>query len=124
MTIEIWSSNGYRSLVDDIDKDLRERNWFCSSSGYFRLSCGSGKKFLHKMIAKRMGLEIDGLTVDHIDNIRINNVRSNLRLANNHEQSWNTLKSKDNRSGYKGVGFHKIIKSGEQELQFLEKQYF
>ncbi|MEO1538492.1 MAG: AP2 domain-containing protein [Pseudomonadota bacterium] len=51
----------------------------------------------------------DGLCVDHIDGDGLNNVRSNLRLADKFENARNAKKRLDNKSGYKGVSFHKRL---------------
>jgi len=49
----------------------------------------------------------DDLEVDHIDGNRLNNQRSNLRLATSSQNKMNRGPRKDNTSGYKGVSWHK-----------------
>jgi hypothetical protein len=45
--------------------------------------------------------------VDHRDHDTLDNTRANLRLATAVENSRNQRRSRNNRSGFKGVSFHK-----------------
>jgi hypothetical protein len=47
------------------------------------------------------------LTIDHIDQNKLNNKFINLRLANNKQQQYNISLLRNNTSGHKGVAFHK-----------------
>lgn len=49
----------------------------------------------------------DDLTVDHIDRNTLNNQLSNFRLATFSQQMQNRGLFKNNKSGYRGVGWHK-----------------
>lgn len=121
--IEIPLSRGYIAFVDEIDKDLSELDWYATSdkgrgkyairnSGYD----ANGKREtiqMHKVIMARM-LGRDLLSnerVDHIDGNGFNNCRSNLRIADQRQNCQNRKIRKDNQTGYKGVCFHKTLKS-------------
>lgn len=45
--------------------------------------------------------------IDHIDGNRLNNQKSNLRYATSSQNKANRGPRKDNKSGYKGVSWHK-----------------
>lgn len=49
----------------------------------------------------------EGFTIDHIDHNPSNNSIGNLRIATFAENTWNSKKSKNNTSGFKGVYFSK-----------------
>jgi len=55
-----------------------------------------------------MGLEQgDPRRIDHVDMIRGNNQRYNLRIATHTQNMWNRPAQKNNTSGYKGVTWHR-----------------
>jgi len=66
----------------------------------------SRKIFMHREIAKRMGLDLSN-EIDHKDNNGLNNRRENLRTATHAQNNQNKGKSKNNTSGYKGVNWEK-----------------
>lgn len=95
-------------LVDPEDKELLNgSNWFIGVNGYVVRNCRKGDKksqeLLHRLIMKCES----GEYVDHINLDRLDNRRSNLRKCSNQQNSWNSGLSKANRSGYKGVSWHK-----------------
>jgi len=50
---------------------------------------------------------ISGQIIDHIDGNVLNNQKTNLRIANKSTNGMNRNKQCNNKSGYKGVCFHK-----------------
>lgn len=95
-------------IVDDTDLDLLSKySWYKDNKGYIR---GSNTQHgvtqhvkLHRLIALRMGLEIDGYQIDHVDRNKSNNSRSNLRRANNSQNMANSALYSNSSTGYKGV---------------------
>lgn len=90
--------------IDPEDADLCRYNWNLDNNGYARCSMlfRNGKTaYLHKIIAERMGIELD--LIDHKNGVKLDNRRCNLRGATKSENMMNTRKKVNNTSGYKGV---------------------
>lgn len=89
------------AIVDDEDFDfLSKYKWYFTNSGY---ACHSAKKeLMHCLI---MGNPIED--IDHINRNRLDNRKSNLRLATRSQNLFNRPKQKNNKSGFKGVTFDK-----------------
>lgn len=92
------------SLVDDEDFErFGKFRWWCHSAGYV---CGrylgswkvSGV-YLHKLIMSPP----TGLFVDHINGIRLDNRRCNLRICTRQQNNSNKRRKYKNISGYKGL---------------------
>lgn len=111
--IEKLMTNGTPFIVDDIDADLVEVNWYRSDDGYAYRNIGPKKKrkktFLHRLILERViGRKLElGEMSDHKDRNRQNNQRDNLRLATKADNMHNKSPQRDNKSGYKGVYYKK-----------------
>ncbi len=107
----------YDAIVSDEDKDLAELNWCVSvvaktGSQYAMRKVQKGHILLHRVIMERIlgrTLGKDEM-VDHIDMNGINCIRENLRLATNAQNGANRPAPKNNKSGYKGVRWHKKAK--------------
>jgi hypothetical protein len=92
------------TLVDDADfLFLSQWAWRRSTKGYVvRSETINGKRVymnLHRVIMNAPR----GLYVDHIDNDKLNNTRSNLRLCTQSQNQANRRLHKNNSSGFKGV---------------------
>lgn len=95
--------------ADDLER-VGQSTWFVNVEGYVQgKRCADGKKttiFMHREI---VGLPAgDKRIVDHINGIRHDNRRANLRICTNAENQRNRGKNKNNTSGYKGVSLHKL----------------
>lgn len=104
---EISLTQGKITLVSDIDYSyLNQFKWYAAKMGrgFYAVREVKGKRVsMHRAIAERMGLDIEGKDVDHKDTNSLNNQRENLRPATDAEQSRNTKPQANNKSGYKGV---------------------
>ncbi len=60
--------------------------------------------------------------VDHRDGNTLNNRRYNLRPCNDTQNAGNQKKSKNNKSGYKGVSWHKPSGKWIVHIYFMNKQ--
>ena len=112
---ELQLGHGLVAIVSPEDADLAVMAWHAAKRGRttyaertFRRSDGRCKtEGLHRVIAARMGLEITGLLVDHINGDGLDCRRENLRIATRAQNQHNRRRSVANTSGYKGVFFDK-----------------
>lgn len=106
--INIELTKGQYSLIGVEDADLSSYKWYYAH-GYARhgkwINGRLVKFLLHRVIVERMidRALVTGEVVDHINGIKTDNRRSNLRIATPHQNSLNQLKPKNNTSGFKGV---------------------
>jgi len=90
----------------------RRDNFFLAlwldDKGYYRVSIGRKRPFLHRLLAQAFIPNPEGKPcVDHIDGDPQNNSILNLRWATRSENQYNSRIRTDNTSGYKGVYFDK-----------------
>lgn len=101
---------------------LKQFSWCRHEKGRFQ-ACAKPIKgtWLHRLIAERAGMAIDGLQVDHHDRDPSNNQRDNLRVATNGGNRANSRLNRDNKSGFKGVHssrgkWHSQINTGGKKI--------
>lgn len=109
MSRYIVLTNGGYTYVDDEDYEyLSQWNWQANRNDAVNRCDKYGNAiYMHRVIAERMGLEINNLLIDHKDQNPFNNRRNNLRIATKSQNQVNGRKHKDNASGYKGVSLGK-----------------
>lgn len=134
--IEIELTQNQITLVDDVDADLSEFNWYAAfktgySGGgnylamrkYSRLSGKRGAEGLHCVILSRVlnrPLE-RGEQVDHKNLNPLDNRRENLRLATHSNNMRNRGLQINNTSGFMGVTFRKKRNKYESQITFNGK---
>jgi hypothetical protein len=112
MSYKIISSLcGKNIFVDSEDFPLLSRHsWTVSSEGYARTCCGNLYLYMHRLVMAPKG----SLYIDHINNERLDNRKSNLREATN---SQNQMNRKNKPTG---VSFHKL--SGKWRARITKNQ--
>jgi len=88
--------------LDDFDR-VSEFKWFCSSKGYAVRTDNKNRKCIsmHRFI---LGLQPGKIQVDHINGDKLDNRRSNLRLANTSQNCANRWAARG-RFPYKGIHY-------------------
>lgn len=117
------------TLVDD--EDFEQLNRWKWSYAVIR-----GKEYVTRQIGKR-GIRLqtlkihsmilgkkNGFEIDHIDGNGLNNQKSNLRFVTHQQNGFNLKIGKHNKSGFKGVYWHKQNQKWCASIGFNYKQYF
>jgi len=99
-------TQGKFALVDDEDYCLAKKHkWYVTSGGYL-LTRDSKIGRLHRYILELNGFNIKGKIIDHKNENKLDNRKSNLRFCNKSENGANSTKRLSlSKSGYKGVYF-------------------
>ena len=92
-------------LFSDEDADLRARRWHRHSGGYACTSMPGGDQYAHRLVLERtIGRRlVSGEQCDHINRNKLDNRRTNLRVASSRLQTQNRGPNRNSRSGLKGV---------------------
>jgi hypothetical protein len=118
MTQKIPLSQGKHALVDDEDFDrISQWKWHFSDGYAARHSEGSRPVRMHREIMQPS----DGLEVDHIDGNKLNNCRSNLRLATHGQNMRNRKLQTGGTSQYKGVVWYAQTSRWQAKIQVDRK---
>lgn len=121
-------TKGYEAVIDAADVLLVEgRNWCAAEIGrtvYAQTTVKRGGRYsplyLHRCIAG----EMDGYEVDHVSGDGLDNRRANLRKATHGQNMMNLKLSIANRSGIKGVCWHKGKGKWRAEIRVNGKKRF
>ena len=126
---QILTKRGDVILLDDADcAVMASFRWSVGSGGYARrnklLSDDADEGTTILLHRQLMGVKAgDSRIVDHINGNRLDNRRENLRLCNRAENTQNQKKRSTNKSGYKGVSFHKAVGKWEAVIYAAGKSY-
>lgn len=114
---KICLKRGGFCLVDDIDYEaLNKFVWDINSNVYVvryvpKFELGNPKPTCERIHREILGLKRhDGIVVDHINGIKTDNRRCNLRICNESQNAMNRGMERGNKSGYKGVSWDKVNK--------------
>lgn len=120
-------TKGHETEVDDEDYEfLNQWQWTADVRSDGRAYArrqervnGQRKTFtMHRMILK-LPEKFGG--VDHKDRNSLNNQKSNLRMANDHQNGANRDANKNNTSGFKGVTWSKAARKWQAQIMVNRK---
>ena len=100
-----YTAKGESFYIDHCDLALIQPfSWYKTNAGYIatRERDSNEPILLHRLI---MGVDKD-LVIDHINHNTVDNRRVNLRVSTYHENMYNKVVRKDNRSGTTGVSWN------------------
>jgi hypothetical protein len=105
MVKTILTKLGAEILIDDEDFDVYSKyTWYLDKDGYPKAYLGGGRTAAKSGVLHRLILGLSkGEFGDHINGIRTDCRRSNLRKVTRAQNNRNVRMHKDNKSGYKGV---------------------
>jgi len=121
---KIKLSNGEFTLVDDKDFNyLNQFRWYLNGTSKYAIRYGKIDNkprviFMHKEV---MSIS-KGTEVDHINRRTLDNQKNNLRLCTRLQNQGNSEKYRTNKSGYKGVSWHK--KSGKWQAYIGDERKY
>lgn len=117
---EIALTKGAVAIVDDDDYEwLSSYNWHVTSNGYAARRTNRHILYMHRQI---MDVQPES-EIDHINLIKLDNRRENLRVCSHGQNMRNTKIGSNNSSGYKGVCYHKNCKKWVSYISINGKRY-
>lgn len=114
--IELTSNKFSKIDLDDLER-IKQRKW-SFSNGYANSTVEGKAISMHRFI---MEVTDSKIYVDHINHDTLDNRRSNLRKCGNAENQHNSIKHRDNTSGYKGVYWNKVSRKWTAYINIKKK---
>lgn len=99
-------------IIDEADLEIAKRHkWSKTPSGY--IMCNKTKLTLHRILMNAQSGEM----IDHINGLKWDNRRSNLRWCNKSQNAYNSKLRGDNTSGFTGVRFRTDTKKWTAQIK-------
>lgn len=106
--VSVFDENNYEFYIDFDDFDrIRNRYWYKTNDGYIisRVNHTKSCTILHRFLLDIE--EFSEFEVDHINHIRCDNRKENLRICTHSQNKMNIGLRNNNTSGVTGVGWQK-----------------
>jgi hypothetical protein len=124
----IRTNKGEEIFVDDEwYEELNKHTWCLNNSGYAWRTTKKNEKELckrHHILMHRQIMNVlnSNIMIDHQDTNKLNNQKSNLRVANKSTNSMNRGLQRNSTTGYKGVSFNKEKQKYEAYITANDKR--
>ena len=108
--------------LEDYDK-IKDYCWRETKTGYIASTTSSGVVYLHRLILElptKVGK--DKMLGDHINGVRHDNKKCNLRICTQEDNNLNLGVRKDNKCGVRGVTWEQDRKKWKATLKYRKKQ--
>jgi hypothetical protein len=119
--IFLYNQKGLKIAETKVDLDelreIKRYKWRLTNNGYVKTG---DNILLHRFIMNCSNNKV----VDHINKDKLDNRKNNLRICEQTHNLMNSKISKDNKSGYKGVGFHKPSKKWRARITVDKKTIY
>lgn len=109
--LTVIATNGAAVLIDQRDEEVLcatlangmriPLRVSIATNGYPSIGLGTFREYLHRLVARARPGEI----IDHINGVRTDCRRANLRKVSRAQNLWNRGPARHNKSGYKGVSY-------------------
>jgi len=121
-------TKGHVAVIDAADVPQVEKFLWCAHVCRHAVYALRGYEVKGKTKLVMMHRELigapHGRLVDHVDGNGLNNRRANLRLASNSENTRNSKKRIDNKSGYKGVCWDELQRKWRASIRLNGRQTY
>lgn len=107
--------NSWRTKIGDVAGTPMKR-------GYWKITVRGRSYYAHRLAWFYVYGVWPAQQMDHIDRDRTNNKLSNLRLANQQNNSANMFRMRQNTSGFKGVRWHKAAKKWIARIKYCGEE--
>lgn len=124
---KIMLTKGYHTIVDDEDYEaLNKHKWWAEvgrATVYAVRQVPTPTNRIYTVKMHRQLLDAPkGMNVDHKNGNGLDNRKCNLRLCTDQQNNWNARIRKDNKSGLKGVSWHKNSKKWRTQIRWNDKK--
>ena len=116
-------TQGKFALIDDEDFErVNQVKWrYCKGAAQSQTARPERKVLLmHRFVMHAP----DGIEVDHVNGNALDNRKSNLRIATHRQNMANQKTRTNNRSGYKGVSFHRKNKKWVSQISTGSEHFY
>lgn len=115
--------SGKFAIVDSEDFDfISQWNWRLSIGYAVRQIYKKGSKVVTILMHREINKTPTGFVTDHINGNKLDNRKANLRTCTDSQNLANRDKTSLNKSGYKGVRFHKVDRKWRAQIKVKGKQ--
>jgi hypothetical protein len=128
MAKEIQLTQGQVAIVDDDMYDyLNQWKWYANKlkGKYYAVrNLRLNKKYAGALLMHRVIMNpIKGLVVDHVNGLTLDNRKENLRICTQADNMKNQKLSTNNKTGFRGVSWHKNKKVFESRIHSNNIRY-
>lgn len=129
MAKEIQLTQGKVAIVDDADYDyLNQWKWYANKlkDKYYAVrNLRINKKYVGCLLMHRVIMNpVKGFVVDHVNGITLDNRKVNLRNCTHADNIKNQKLSISNKTGFRGVSWHKNKKVFESRIRSNKISYY